>query len=221
MRINPLLLPAPDDSDRDHLKWNMLFSSSHCLRSSDPPHKSWSSGRGEPATFPRVTQLRIISKAFPWMIGISARDKSIGVTCAEVVDGIADYLHKLSSGSEYNALSRARQKAIKEAYNHNRAPAHGVPGGALGEGLRRLDWLCQETVYGGIERNDSFVRMQCGDILPCTFVLNCIHRYPLTEREIQEQAQREQSQRERATSRERGGSSAGRRSRGGEEPGDD
>jgi hypothetical protein len=181
----------------------MLFSSSHCLRSTDPPHKSWTNGRGEPATFPRVTHIRIISKAFPWMINIHARDKSIGATCAEVIDGIADYLQKLSSGSEYNALPRSRQKAIKDAYNHNRAPAHGVPGGVLGEGLRRLDWLCQDTVYGGIERDDNFVRAQCGDVLSCTFVLKCIHRYPLTEREIQEQAQREQSQRSRASSASR------------------
>ena len=181
----------------------MLFSSSHCLRSNDPPHKSWTAGRGEPAIFPRVTQLRIISKTFPWMITISAKDKSAGVTCAEVIDGIADYLQRLAKGNEYKALPRDRQKSIKEAYSHNRAPAHGVPGGVLGEGLRHLDWLCQETMYGGIERDDNVVRKLLGEVLPCTVVLNCIHRYPLTEREIHEQEAREQEQRERAASRER------------------
>jgi hypothetical protein len=172
LRLNPLLSPAPDDSDRVYLKWNMLFSSSHCLRSNDPPHKSWTAGRGEPASFPRVTQLRIISKAFPWIINIQAKDKAIGVTCAEVIDGIADFLQKLAKGSEYKALPRNRQRAIKEAYSHNRAPAHGVPGGVLGEGLRHLDWLCKETMYSGIERNDGFVRSQCGEVLNCTIVLN-------------------------------------------------
>jgi hypothetical protein len=176
----------------------MLFSSAHCLRSNDPPHKSWSQGRAQPATFPRVTHMRIISEAFPWMINIHAQDRSTGVCCGEVIDGIADYLQRLSSAQEYHILPAARRKAIRDAYNHNRARAHGVPGGVLGDGLRRLDWLCQETMFGGIERRDGFVRQHCGDVLPCTFVLNCIHRYPLTEREIQEQAQREQAQREQS-----------------------
>jgi hypothetical protein len=201
VRMNPLLSP-PDDTDRVYLKWNMLFSSAHCLRSNDPPHKSWSDGRNQPATFPRVTHLRIVSQAFPWVINIHARDKSAGVCCGEVIDGIAEYLEHLASKAEFQSLPVAKRHQVREAYNHNRARAHGVPGGVLGDGLRRLDWLCQETMFGGIERNDNLVRQQCGEVLPCTFAINCIHRYPLTEKEIQEQEQRMQAQRDRERERD-------------------
>lgn len=209
MRINPLLLPPDDnDADRVFLKWNMLFASAHCIRSKDRPHISWAEGRSEPATFPRVTHLRIVSKTFPWMINIIGRNRAVGVTCGEVIDGIDEYLHKLLRGDEYKACSRNQQRLITEAYNHNRAPAHGVPGGVLGSGLRRLDWLCQDTMFGGIIRNDRFVKEVAGDVLPCTFELKCVLRYPLTAREI-----REQEEREREAARERDRSAERNRSR--------
>jgi hypothetical protein len=125
------------------------------------------------------------------MIGLEARNKNIGVTCGEVIDGIDEYLHKLVKGEEFNGLPRPQKKKITEAYRHNRAPAHGVPGGALGEGVRRLDWLCQDSMFGGLQKNDTLVTSICGDVLPCTFELKCIHRYPLNDREIQEQEERD------------------------------
>jgi hypothetical protein len=139
------------------------------------------------------------------MISLEAHNKNVGITCGEIIDGVDEYLHKLVRGDEFNDLPRAQKKKITEAYRHNRAPAHGVPGGALGEGVRRLDWLCQDTMFGGLQRNDSLITGICGDVLPCTFELKCIHRYPLNDREIQEQAERDRviaRERQRARSRQ-------------------
>jgi hypothetical protein len=204
VKINPLLAPPRETDDSVYLKWNMLFFAAYCQRSTDSAHVSWSKGRKEPATFPRVTQFRVVSATFPWMISLEARNKTVGITCGEVIDGIDEYLHKLIKGEEFRALPRGQKKKITDAYRHNRAPAHGVPGGALGEGVRRLDWLCQDSMFGGILRNDSLVTNICGDVLPCTFELKCIHRYPLTEREIQEQEERDRAvvTRERQRSRQ-------------------
>ncbi|KAJ8508174.1 hypothetical protein ONZ45_g9513 [Pleurotus djamor] len=198
--INPLLAPPPDDSDRPYLKWNMLYPSAYTLRSTDPSTVSWITGRDEPATFPRVTYIRLISKSFPWMITVRAMKRTVGVTCGEVIDAIAENMYRLASGTDYQALSKAKQKAVSENYRRNRSRAHGVPGGRLGEGIKRLDWLGTDSMYGGIERNDRLVKEICGDLLPCTVALTCIRRYPMSEQEIKDHEARERSMREHARS---------------------
>jgi hypothetical protein len=184
--VNPLLETQPESSDNDYLKWNMLWPSSYCSRSCDPPHRSWSKGRSEPATFPRLTSIKIISHSFPWMITIKAADVAIGVTCGDIIDGVDDFLHGMVKKEEFEGASRQRKKDMTSAYHINRSTAHGVPGGRLGEGIRRLDWLVKDTIFAGIARNDAFVRAEYGG-LPATLELRCDMRIPLTEKEIQEQ----------------------------------
>ena len=96
-KLNPLIQPLADDSDRPYIQWNMLFPTSDCRRSVDPAHVSWSSGRGDPATFPRVTNLRLVSDTYPWMIDVHARDPDIGVTCGEVDDFIHENVMRMSN----------------------------------------------------------------------------------------------------------------------------
>jgi hypothetical protein len=186
LQVNPLLQTQPETSDNEYLKWNMLWPSSYCSRSSDPPHRSWSKGRGEPATFPRMNSIRIVSRTFPWMIIIKAADPVSGVTCGDVIDGIDDFLHGMVKKEEFESAGRQRKKDMTNAYHINRSTAHGVPGGRLGEGIRRLDWLVKDTIYGGICRSDEFIREEYGG-LPATLELRCEMRIPLTEKEIQEQ----------------------------------
>ncbi|KAJ7778760.1 hypothetical protein DFH07DRAFT_1056151 [Mycena maculata] len=188
VRLNPLVQPLPDTGGpQPYLKWNMLFPSNQCQRSDDAPHLSWSKGRQEPATFPRVTYLRLVSETFPWTINISARNRDIGVTCGELIDYLSRDMYQLTGQSEYEALSSARKRVVGEAYRHNRSRAHGVPGGQLNPGMLRLDWLGQDTMFGGVRENDRLVKRVCGDVLPCTFELVCVRRYPMTAEEIRNQ----------------------------------
>lgn len=190
--INPLLQPPPDDgSDRPHLQWNMVYTSAQCRKSTDERHVSWHSGRDEPATFPRVTFLRIVSPLFPWTFGIRAKNPKVGVTCGDVVDALAENFMLLSSAEDFAVLPGRRQNHIAEAYRHNRSTAFGVPGGMLGEGMRRFDFLCKDTMYGGIVEDEALLRRLCGDVIPCTFVLNCLRRYALTQDEIRDQEERD------------------------------
>lgn len=96
-------------------------------------------------------------------------------------------MQKMSSKAEFEALSDAMKRSISIAYRHNRSTAHDVPGGRLGDGIRRLDWLGQDSMFAGVLVNDDLVKDLCGDVLPCTFELRCIHRYPLTAAEIRDQ----------------------------------
>jgi hypothetical protein len=183
--INPLLSP-PTDSHEDYLRWNMIFPTSTCYRTTGPK-RSWIKGREAPATFPRLSYIRIISRSFPWMISVKARRPKLGVTCGEVVETISAYFHGDVAKKEYEGVPTRRRREIWQAYQYNRSTDSNVPGGHLGEQLRRLDWLCSNSRWGGLVRNDEFVREACGDVLPCTFELKCIPSYPLTPEEASEQ----------------------------------
>ncbi|KAJ6630239.1 hypothetical protein B0H10DRAFT_1983746 [Mycena sp. CBHHK59/15] len=187
VRLNPLIHPIPDAGGQPYLKWNMLFRPNQCQRSDDPPHLSWAKGREEPATFPRVTYLRLVSETFPFAIGITARDRDVGVTCGELIDSISDDMYKLTSQGEYEALPSAKKRTVAEAYRHNRSRANGVPGGGLNPGMLRMDWLGLDTMFGGVRENERLVKRVCGDVLPCTFELVCVRRYPMTTEEIRNQ----------------------------------
>lgn len=128
----------------------MLFTASHCVRSDDPPQRSWSRGRTDPATFPRLNVLTIVSRTFPWIVTVRAHDEKLGVTCGDVVDRIDDFLHKNVKKDDTEVDHPQHKAEMSTAYYHNRSTAFGVPGGRLGDGLRRLDWLCKDTMFGGL-----------------------------------------------------------------------
>ncbi|EGN96371.1 hypothetical protein SERLA73DRAFT_186098 [Serpula lacrymans var. lacrymans S7.3] len=209
VKINPLLAP-PNDATDDYLQWNMVFGTSNCHRSTDP-RRSWIKGRGEPATHPRLSSLRIICHSFPGMITIQARDPKIGITCGEILDRISHYLYGDVIRTEYDSIPRARKKTIYQSYQHNRSTHPNVPGGSLGDGMRRLDYLCADSMFGGIVQNDNFVKDHCGDALPCTYELKCLPNYPLTQQELRDQQQRtreaERARRARSRASSRGSGS--------------
>ena len=187
MKLNPLISPLPEDgSDRVHLIWNMLFPTSTVQRSTDPSHISWSKGRDAPATFPRVSSLRLVSDTIPWMLNVDARDNGIGVTCGEVIDSIGNQLLKFSDKHDYERLTPSLRHEVGSAYRRNRSREPGVPGGQLGQGMKRLDFLKQDTMFAGIEVNDRVVKRVCGDVLPCVFVLKCSKLLPLTRQVVED-----------------------------------
>lgn len=192
LELNPLLKPPPDNLDRAYLKWNMLFPTAQCQKSTDPPIRSWSAGRGTPATWPRVSSIRIVSRSFPWDIYVSATDPEDGVTCGDVIDAIHEFMYGRVSNSQLNSATPEHKRVISQAFHHNRSTAYGVPGGKLMRTLLRCDWLGQHTMFGGIVADERCVKDICGGvILPCTFELKCVQRYPMTAEEIREHEARE------------------------------
>jgi hypothetical protein len=175
-QINPLLIPIGDEEDRPHLRWNMLFTTAHCHRSTDPSHRSWSNGRQEPATFPRVTELRLISRAFPWIIHIRATNQAIGVTCGDLIEKLSDHMQRRLHKEDYEGASSLRRRAIRDAYHHNRSRSAGVPGGQLGDGLKALDWLGTQTMFGGLQLNEQLLLERFNVVLPCMLELLCVDR---------------------------------------------
>ena len=209
LELNPLLAPPPDGpEDRPYLKWNMLFPTAQCQRSSDPGHRSWAEGRHAPATWPRVKSMRILCRCVPWELQIKASDPEVGVTCGDVIEGIHDYMYGRVSTQQLDNATAAHKRLVGQSYWHNRSTAHGVPGGRLYNTLLRCDWLGLQTMFGGIVDADHALLddLACGANMPCTFELKCLQRYPMTEAEIREHEARETAARreeERAARRER------------------
>lgn len=203
VRVNPLIAPVPDDgSNPVFLKWNMLFPTSTIQRSSDPSHISWSKGRDAPATFPRLKELRIISDTIPWIIKVKAAKADRGITCAEVIEAIAQELYKNAGKDDFDALSPLARSEVKAAYRYNRSPSPNVPGGKLGQGLKRLDFLKKNTLFNGIEVNDRVLNKVFGNPMPGVFVLKCGHNM-MTKKEVEDQQKRMSRDRSRQSSRGR------------------
>lgn len=201
MEINPLLLPIGDDDGRPHLRWNMLFSTAHCHRSTDPTHRSWSNGRQEPATFPRVTDVRFVSHVFPWILDIKAANPAIGVTCGDVIEQLSDHLQRRLRKEDYDGASGTKRRAIRDAYHYNRSRNAGVPGGQLGDGLKALDWLGPQTMFGGMQLNEALVLDRFNVVLPCMLELVCIERPVVADDEPEEPRRPRRHSRHMSTSR--------------------
>lgn len=184
--INPLLLP-PDDSATEYLKWDMVFETNYCYLTTDPATVSWQRGRNQPATFPRVQSLRLVSRLLPYSIDVHTSHLDVGVTCGEVIETIGRVLHEKASQSEYEArLPRDRQHQVALSYHRNRSREPDVPGGRLSSGLLKLDVLGRNSMFGGIKLDAAFARAACGADMPATFELVCGRKLISSEKELED-----------------------------------
>lgn len=199
-----------ETSDQPFLDWNMLFAPNMIHHSAEPAHASWMKGRDEPATWPRVTSMRLMfppEVGFPWTFEVRARHHESGVTCGEVAQGISECLYRLTDQSDYDSSTPQKQAELALNYGNNRRMNPDVPGGSLGHGMRRLDWLGENSLFGGITGDRQTVRQVWGTDLPCTFVIMVTRRQRLSRDDLEDQERRREhaSRREgRSRSRRRG-----------------
>ncbi|KAF9020786.1 hypothetical protein BDZ89DRAFT_1072003, partial [Hymenopellis radicata] len=165
-----------------YLKWDLRHPTNTCQSSKDRGNVSWSSGRDEPATF-RGRRL------VPFMITVPARDRKVGVTCGEVIEHISIYMHRRIAKEEFASLPPALRDPAGKSYYHNRSTRPGAPGGALGQGMLKMDLLCNRTHFGGIQENERVVMERYHTSHPCTFELVCLE-WPMTREEADELAAR-------------------------------
>jgi hypothetical protein len=99
----------------------------------------------------------------------------------------------MSHKQDFNNLTARERNDLSAAYRMNRSREDGAPGGALGEGLKRLDFLRRNTIFGGVEVNERVVTAKCGDVLPCVFVLHCLRGFPMSKQEIHDNELRARS----------------------------
>jgi len=118
------------------------------------------------------------------MITVRAGNPAVGVTCGELIESICENMQRHVSKQEMKTAT----KQVTQTYWYNRSTAPDVPGGRLGDGVRRVDWLLRFTGFDGIERNDDVARTQCGGVvLPCTFELKCDQKFAPDEDLVDEE----------------------------------
>ncbi|OCH88246.1 hypothetical protein OBBRIDRAFT_836765 [Obba rivulosa] len=198
VEINPLLGPPTEGGD--HLTWNMLFSTAQCTRSTEETGFSWRAGRQAPATWPRVTHLRLVSHTFPWVVDVPASNLSLGVTCSDVLEAVYAFLQERVTQAQLESAPRELKGVMGEAFRYNRSPEPDVPGGRLPYTMLRCDWLGFDTMFGGITQDERLVRERYGGAMPCTFELRCVLRPPVSETDLDERESRRR-RRSRAASR--------------------
>ncbi|KAF8514726.1 hypothetical protein BU17DRAFT_24314, partial [Hysterangium stoloniferum] len=156
VQISPLLAPATGTPGQPFLEYNVLLPVRSARRSTDQAGRSWTGGRAAPATFPRVTELNLISKTFRWVITIKADNPTIGVTCSDVLHGIHEDMYRLAPRSTIEGLSPREYNLLMESYRVNRSTARHAPGGEFGAPVKRGDFLHKSIMFDGIVEDEAF-----------------------------------------------------------------
>ncbi|TDL22564.1 hypothetical protein BD410DRAFT_704137, partial [Rickenella mellea] len=150
------LLAAPHEEHEEHsgdrLEWTMSFPTSMVHRVSDPPHTSWTRGRTSPATFPRISNMRICLHDSPWVTNVVASDQEVGVTCSDIIEALKASLNKPIMPEEFLNFSTDVQRRLSATYHR----VHGSWNRTT-PGLMRVDWFGNDPQFSGLERDQDYV----------------------------------------------------------------
>ncbi|KAG9022388.1 hypothetical protein FRB95_014866 [Tulasnella sp. JGI-2019a] len=153
IELHPLLRPISEsrDSADPFLVFDILFPPNTIHLSTEPPRKSWSKGRKDPATFPRLKLLRLVNQFVPWVIQVST-DSDAGITVSDVINAIHEHFRvNASQEDDWNSCDPGSQSEILMAYKWNRSTEMGAPGGIMPDALLRGDFLMERTMFAGMK----------------------------------------------------------------------
>jgi len=166
--VHALLGPTPPSASHPSLVFNMLFPPNMIHLSNEHPSRSWMNGRSDPATFPRLSHISLISPHFPWIIEVR---NDQGVTCGDVAQKLFNFMQARIDKSEWEPLPEEDRLAIGASYKWNRSTEPGAPGGMMQPGLSRVDFLGKRTMFDGMVRDDKFVRERLSTSTGAVFVV--------------------------------------------------
>ncbi|KAF8298166.1 hypothetical protein DL93DRAFT_2068124, partial [Clavulina sp. PMI_390] len=181
--VNPLIQAASEEEgnlSKKSINWNVLFDTSSAHLSTDRPSHSWNDGRDEPATFPRLTQIRLCSPCFPWIIDVAAAPgDGRYVTCGDVLDRLHDFFGRIIAKDEWDSYPESFKASVGQAYRWNRSTARGAPGGRYyGPAIKRGDILRSYTTWKGLVLDEKYVEEQVGSPPGVTLVVVLESRDP-------------------------------------------
>jgi hypothetical protein len=103
------------------------------------------------ATTTYATQMRLISKAFPWSVDIKTTPY---ITCEKVWEALHLALHEEVEDSEWGLIvtdEDSRRRVLKAARKRWDGSKESGP-----HVLKRIDFLGERTVFVGLEKNEEF-----------------------------------------------------------------
>jgi len=120
------------------------------------------------------------------MVNVRATNRAVGVTCGDVVEQLSEHLQRRLRKEDYEGATGMKRRAIRDAYHHNRSRSAGVPGGQLGDGLKALDWLGTNTLFGGVQLNEQLLLERFNVAPPCVLELVCVERPFVEDDEVED-----------------------------------
>ena len=108
-------------------------------------------GDYEPATQPAQERLSITFATLPWMMNIRASNPSKGVTIWDVRKHVHTLLMAYTTRLEFEAQVEEMRDNIEKSFWKTRSSDVLLPKDlGLGPGIRRFDWLGEQTTFGGL-----------------------------------------------------------------------
>ena len=114
------------------------------------PTRRWIEERIEPAAFPPVTHLYVVSATFPWAIFVAASSLELGVSCGDLIGALSGVFLSHLHPSLWGERGDPQRQALKRAYRKNRSNEAGSVGHRLGEGMRFADILGSSVSFSGL-----------------------------------------------------------------------
>ena len=108
--------------------------------------------------------MRLISKDFPWQLEIN-QTSHYPITCENIWVGLHAMLQEPIADSEWALVvlgfgDRRKREAIERAAERRRdkARARGDSKGAKDRALKRIDFLGEDVIFRGLEKDDDYAK---------------------------------------------------------------
>lgn len=112
-----------------------------------------------PATNPPTRSMSITCRTIPWTIEISSSvTNGSALTVGDVLGGIYRGLRTKATKNEWNGLSSEERKHVRRAWisRYKRQPSLHDQTYEKNQGLRRVDFLCENLAFKGLTPNTAF-----------------------------------------------------------------
>jgi len=112
--------------------------------------------------------MNIVCKLLPWVIDVRNPD---GVTCEDVLKAIHTTLLEAITSPEWWIARKSQREKVQEAYRVN--CKDGDTKRNVKDGIKRVDWLLDETWVLGLDKDQEFIddRVYDKKLHPITWVL--------------------------------------------------
>ncbi|KAJ1304907.1 hypothetical protein OPQ81_006041 [Rhizoctonia solani] len=152
---HPLVCPVLEPTSK-RIVWDIRFRPGKAkMNLAGYPHAS-ESELNKPAVNPPVTRLRLVSKLHPW---VAIAKNPNGVTVGNVLDIIYATLQEPICEAEWWIVSSKERARVGRIFERECARGPGTTGRrSQSDGVRRVDWVGDETTFLGLEKDESFIR---------------------------------------------------------------
>ncbi|KAF8750916.1 hypothetical protein RHS01_08945 [Rhizoctonia solani] len=157
---HPLVCPVLEPTAK-RIVWDIRFRPGKAkMNLAGYPHAS-DSELNKPAVTPPVTRLRLVSKLHPW---VAIAKNPHGVTVGNVLDIIYATLQEPICEAEWWIVSSKERARVGRIFERECARGPGTTGRrSQTDGVRRVDWVGDETTFLGLEKDEDFIRHRIQD----------------------------------------------------------